>query len=136
MKKAVQKSLSTMLALLVLFSTFSFTVDKHFCGSMLVDKAIFSVAKTCGMEMDSEAMNSEDSCCTNQKIAVEGQDELKISFHSMDFDQQVFLSTFTFSYLNIFEGSPLQIIPFKNYTPPLLVADIVVLDQVFLIWFI
>ena len=133
MKKAVQKSLSTMLALLVLFSTFSFTVDKHFCGSILVDKAIFSEAKTCGMEMDSEVMNTEDSCCTNQKIALEGQDELKISFHSMDFDQQVFLSAFAFSYLDIFEGTPLQVIPFKNYSPPLLVTDIVVLDQVFLI---
>lgn len=133
MKKAVQKSLSTILALLVLFSTFSFTVDKHFCGSMLVDKAIFSEAKTCGMEMGSETTNSEDSCCTNEKTAVEGQDELKISFNSLDFDQQLFLSTLTFSYINLFDGSPIQIVPFKNYTPPLLVADIQVLDQVFLI---
>lgn len=133
MKKAVQKSLSTILALLVLFSTFSFTVDKHFCGNMLVDKAIFSEAKTCGMEMGSEATNAEDSCCTNEKTAVEGQDELKISFNSLDFDQQLFLSTLTFSYINLFDGSPIQIVPFKNYTPPLLVADIQVLDQVFLI---
>ena len=133
MKKAVQKSLSTILALLVLFSTFSFTIDKHFCGSILVDKAIFSEAKTCGMEMHSDATNSEDSCCTNEKTAVEGQDELKISFNSLDFEQQVFLSTFTFSYINLFEGTPLQVIPFKNYTPPLLVADILVLDHVFLI---
>lgn len=122
-----------MLALLVLFSTFSFTVEKHFCGSMLVDKAIFSEAKTCGMEMDSDAINSEDSCCTNEKTAVEGQDELKISFNSLDLDQQFFLSTLTFSYINLFEGSPFQIIPFKNYTPPILVSDILVLDQVFLI---
>lgn len=100
---------------------------------MLVDKAIFSEAETCGMEMDSEVINPEDSCCTNQKTAVEGQDELKINFNSLDLDQQVFLSALTFSYINLFEGSPLQVIPFKNYTPPLLVADILVLDQVFLI---
>lgn len=133
MKKAVQKSLSTTLALLVLFSTFSFTVEKHFCGSFLVDQAIFSEAKTCGMEMNSDANSSEDSCCTNQKTAVEGQDELKISFNSLGFDQQMFLSAFTFSYTNLFEGKPLQDKPFRNYTPPLLVTDILVLDQVFLI---
>lgn len=41
MKKAFQHSISVAMAFLVLFSTFSFTVDKHFCGSFLVDKAIF-----------------------------------------------------------------------------------------------
>lgn len=133
MEKALHKTISLSLALLVLMSTFSFTVDKHFCGSMLVDKAVFSEAKTCGMEMHSETASAEDSCCTNEKTAVEGQDEMKVSFHSLDFDQQVFLTSFTHSYLNLFEGSPEQVIPFKNYSPPLLVTDIQVLDQVFLI---
>lgn len=133
MKKALHKTISFSLALLVLMSTFSFTVDKHFCGSILVDKAVFSEAKTCGMEMNSETASSEDSCCTNEKTAVEGQDELKISFHSLDFEQQVFLTSFTHSYLNLFEGLPEQVIPFRHYSPPLLVTDIQVLDQVFLI---
>lgn len=124
-----------MLALLVLVSTFSFAVDKHFCGDLLVDMAIFSEAKTCGMSMhtSSETGFTEDSCCTNEKVAVEGQDELKISFDSLNFDQQVFLSSFTFSYLELFEDLPQHIIPFKEYSPPLLVSDIHVLDQVFLI---
>lgn len=100
---------------------------------MLVDQAIFSEAKTCGMEMDSNGIESEDSCCTNEKAQVEGQDELKSSFNSLDLDQQVFLSVLVFSYFNLFEGIPQEVIPFKNYTPPLLVADILVLDQSFLI---
>lgn len=133
MEKPLHKTLSFALALLVLMSTFSFTVDKHFCGSILVDKAIFSEAKTCGMDMHSEYSSAEDSCCTNEKTAVDGQDELKISFHSLDLDQQVFLTTFTHSFVNLFEGAPLEVIPFKYYSPPLLVTDIQVLDQVFLI---
>lgn len=100
---------------------------------MLVDLAVFSEAETCGMEMDSEMSSAEDSCCTNQKTAVEGQDELKISFNSLDLDQQVFLTTFTHTFINLFEGSPVEDIPFKDYSPPLLVTDIQVLDQVFLI---
>lgn len=125
-----------VLALLVLVSTFSFSVDKHFCGSILVDMAVFSKAKTCGMEMHRDmelASIEEDSCCTNEKIAVDGQDELKISFNSLDFQQQIFLTTITYSYLNLFEGLPQRIDPYRDYSPPLLVTDIQVLDQVFLI---
>ncbi|MDR5591971.1 HYC_CC_PP family protein [Christiangramia sp. SM2212] len=130
MKKAFQHIISLSMAFMVLLSTMSFTVDKHFCGSHLVDKAVFSKAKTCGMQMSA---NDESHCCTNEKISVEGQDELKISFDSFDFDQQLFITTFSFTYLNLFESLPKQSIPFKDYSPPLLVSDIQLEDQVFLI---
>jgi len=118
----------------VLFSTMSFTVDKHFCGSILIDLAIFSEAKTCGMEMNTTSgSEAEDSCCNNEKIGIEGQDQLKINFNDLDFQQHVFLSTFTYSYITLFEGSPQQVDSFKDYSPPILVTDIQILDQVFLI---
>lgn len=130
MKKVFQHIISLSMAFLVMLSTMSFTVDKHFCGSHLVDKAVFSKAKTCGMQMNAAA---ESHCCTNEKISVEGQDELKLSFDSFDFHQQLFITTFTFTYLNLFESLPKQIIPFKDYSPPLLVSDIQLEDQEFLI---
>jgi len=136
MKKGFQKSVSTALALLVLVSTFSFTVDKHFCGSFLVDQAIFSKALSCGMDMPYHSgtdLMDKDNCCRNQNISIDGQDELNISFNSMDFDQQVFITAFTFSFNNLFEGLPQQVIPYKNYTPPLIVKDIPVLNDTFLI---
>lgn len=149
MKNFCQKSGSLVMALLVLFSTMSFSVDKHFCGTEMVDFSIFSKAmtckseaKTCGVKMghkmdhkmDHEMISDEkDSCCTNQKTALNGQDELKISFHVLDFDQQLFLTTFTYSFIYIYESSSLTEISFRYYTPPLLVADIQVLDQVFII---
>ncbi len=130
MKNALRHTGSLLMAFIVLFSTFSFTVDKHFCGGHLVDKAVFSEAKTCGMQMSAA---EEDHCCTNEKISVEGQDELKLSFDSFDFHQQVFITTFTYTYFGLFESLPAQIIPFKDYSPPLLVRDIQLVDQVFLI---
>ncbi len=145
MKNYFQKTGSFAMALLVLFSTMSFSVEKHFCGSDLVDVSIFSKAKTCTSEaktcgakmdhkMDHEMISDEkDSCCTNQKTELNGQDELSISFHFLDFDQQLFLTTFVYSFIYIYESSSLTEIPFRYYTPPLLVADIQVLDQVFLI---
>lgn len=135
MIKLFQKSGALTMAFLVLFSTMSFTVDKHFCGSILVDLALFSEAEGCGMEVDAdlEKATSEDSCCKEEKVMVEGQDELKLSFSDLDFQQQVFLSSFTYSFVNLFEGLPEQVIPFKDYSPPLLVQDILLLDQTFLI---
>lgn len=136
MKKVFQKSGSLAMAFLVLFSTMSFTVEKHFCGQILVDLAVFSEAETCGMEMhipSSEEKITEDQCCKEEKILVEGQKELKLSFDQLDFPQQVFISSFAISYVNLFEGLPEQVIPFKNYSPPLLVSDIQLLSQTFLI---
>tara|TARA_R100000935_G_C2773640_1_gene138693 strand:+ start:123 stop:539 length:417 start_codon:yes stop_codon:yes gene_type:complete len=138
MKKGVQKFSSLILALLVLVSTFSFTIEKHFCGDLLVDQAVFSKVKDCGMSSHNmiDMMASEmlsDSCCTNTHLAIDGQDELKISFEKLSLDQQVFVAAFTVSYIELFESSSEQIIPFKHYSPPLLVTDIQLLDQVFLI---
>jgi len=136
MKKGFYKSVSTVLALLVLVSTFSFTVDRHYCGSFLVDQAIFSKATSCGMDIPSHSgtdLMDQDNCCSNQNISVNGQDELKISFQALDLNQQLFLTAFAYSYSNLFEGLPQQVIPFKNYSPPLIVKDIPVLNDTFLI---
>ena len=138
MKPAFRNIVSFGMALLVLASTTSITVGKHFCGDILVDLALFSEAETCGMEMPEHTRGDnhsleQDMCCSDQTIVFEGQDELKISFESLNFDQQLFLNSFTYSYLNLFEGLPQHVVPFKYYDPPLLVSDIQILDQVFII---
>lgn len=119
------------MALLVLCSTVSFTVEKHYCGDNLIDAAIFSEAKKCNENME---QTSKKSCCKDEVEVVKGQDELKFSsFEDLDFNQQFLITTFLYTYSNLFESLPKQIIPFKDYSPPNLVADIQVLDQVFLI---
>ena len=120
------------MAFLVLFSTVSFTVDKHFCGKILVDQAVFSEAKTCGMHAETSPM-AEDNCCDEEKVVVEGQKELKISFDDLDLEQQVFITALSFCYLGLFEEEPQAETPFFRYKPPLLVYDIQLLDETFLI---
>ena len=138
-KQGVHKVLSVLMALLVLFSTISFTIDKHYCGSTLVDVAIFHKAKTCGMEMQQSTANREcavtkNNCCKEEQIVIQGQDELKFStIEDLNLDQQIFAATFVYTYSNLFESLPKKIIPFKDYSPPNLITDIQVLDQVFII---
>ncbi len=124
------------MALLVLFSTFSFAVEKHYCGNHLVDSAIFSKAKKCGMETattDNTVVKIK-SCCKDEVEIIKGQDQLKLNtFNNLDFNQQFVFTAFVYSYFEFYKSLPKQIIPFKYYAPPNLVADIQVLHDVFII---
>lgn len=124
------------MALLVLFSTVSFTIEKHYCGPVLIDVAVFSEAQDCGMKMNMAASETKmkKSCCKDEVQVLHGQDELKItSFDDLDFDQQVFLTALTHTYVNLFEGLAQHIVPHQYYLPPKLIMDRQILDQVFLI---
>jgi hypothetical protein len=133
-KTFLHKFFSVALAYLVLFSTLSFTVEKHYCGDNLIDVAIFSKVDSCGMDMDTVASVSLEKkhCCKDEIQVIKGQDKLKkSSFEDLQLDQQLFLNTFFYSFVNLFEGLPELVIPHKNYSPPNLIVDIQVLDQVF-----
>ncbi|GAA4893365.1 hypothetical protein GCM10023311_17350 [Flaviramulus aquimarinus] len=131
-KQLLHKGFSSVMALLVLFSTVSFTVEKHFCGDVLVDVSVFAEAEKC--EMEALEILQKKTCCKDEIEIIEGQDELKVvSFEDLDFKKQHFIIAYTYAYLNGFEGLPKQTIPHKDYSPPNLVTDIQVLDQVFII---
>src|SRR5690606_1873256 len=126
------------LALLVLFSTMSFTVGMHYCGKTLVDYSIFDKVDTCGMETmqatgDQDCSFVVDECWKDENIIVEGQDNLKVSFDNLGFQQQVILVSYTYNFLNLSEAYLERIVPFGYYEPPLLVRDIHILDETFLI---
>lgn len=119
------------MVMLVLFSTVSFTIEKHFCGDVLVDVSYFVEAEKCAME--SMEIAQKRNCCKDEVDVVEGQDELQLESFNYFEIQPEFLTTFIYTYINLFGGLPKQVIPHKDYSPPNLVADIQVLDQVFLI---
>ncbi|MFK2819559.1 hypothetical protein U0L90_05480 [Flavobacteriaceae sp. LMIT009] len=130
------KVFSIFMAMLVMFSTVSLTVEKHYCGDTLVDVAVFEEAKKCGMESSNMPVEeiTKKSCCKDTVDLLEGQDELRVnSFDDLDYEQQLFVTTFVYSYINLFEGLPQLVVPHKDYSPPNLIVDIQVLDQVFLI---
>ena len=124
------------MAMLVMFSTVSFTVEKHYCGDMLVDVAVFEEAKKCGMETSDKLVEkiTKKTCCKDTVDLLEGQDELRVnSFDDLDFEQQLFVVSFVYSHINLFEGLPQLVVPHKDYSPPNLIVDRQLLDEVFLI---
>lgn len=126
------------MAFIVLCSTTSFAVNMHFCGDHLMDISVLGTAKSCGMETASTTTPSgcsieKSNCCSNKHLVIDGQKEIKQATDQLSFQQQLFAVTFYYTYVNLFKGLDQQIIPFKNYSPPLLVRDIQCLDETYLI---
>ena len=136
MKKAFQKIASLVMALMLLLSTVSWTVDKHLCMGRVMDVAFFSKAKDCGMEAAMAVLDDDtvkNHCCDDETFVVQGQDDLKLSFNDFNFDQQVFVSAFVLSYHTLFTDTIISSVPNEYEPPPPLLKDRVVLHEVFLI---
>ncbi|MFI0429190.1 HYC_CC_PP family protein [Mariniflexile sp. HMF6888] len=137
MQQVFHKIMSIFMSFVVLFSTMSFTIDMHYCGDTLMDTAIFHKAKTCGMEIQKTAASScsivKKGCCKEEQIVVKGQDELKIAFEKLSFDQQIFVASFVYSYVNLFEYIEEKAYTISEYPPPLIVKNIYKLDETYLI---
>ena len=130
MKQFIHKSMAVFMAAVVLMTTMSFTVDMHYCGDILVDFSFVQQVETCGMEKAQVTVScekptlSKKSCCSDEQMVKQGQD---------GFEQQVFVASFTYSYLNLFEGTATTDVPFVAYSPPFVKQDVQVLHQTFLI---
>ncbi|MFD2727356.1 HYC_CC_PP family protein [Hyunsoonleella rubra] len=137
MKQVFHKIMSFLMAFVVLFSTMSFTIDMHYCGDTLVETAVFHKAKGCGMEMQnpssSDCSVTKKNCCTDEQITIEGQDELKISFDKLTFDQQVFIASFISTYIDLFEGLNENVSSYEEYKPPLVIRQLYKIDETYLI---
>ncbi|WP_299335232.1 hypothetical protein [uncultured Psychroserpens sp.] len=137
MKQIFHKITSFLMAFVVLFSTMSFTVNMHYCGDTLVETTVFKKAKGCGVEMQNPSTDgcsiTKKNCCTDEQLVADGQDELKISFDNLTFEQQQFVASFIYSYINLFEGFDKEVSTFQQYKPPLVVRQIYKIDETYLI---
>ena len=139
MKQLIHKSMAIFMACVVLVTTMSFTVDMHYCGDTLVDFSFIQSAKTCGMEKEQSSIGCENpmltknSCCSDEQLIIEGQDDLKQNFTKLTCEQQTFIAAFTYSYINLFEGTESEEVPFEDYPRPFVKRDVQVLHQTFLI---
>lgn len=136
MKQVFHKIMSFALVFVLLFSTMSFTVNMHYCGGTLVETALLQKAKGCGMDMDNSSTEgcsiNKKNCCDDKQLSVEGQDELQLNIDKISFEQQVFLASFVYTYINLFEGLDKDV-SFEEYKPPLVIRRIYKIDETYLI---
>lgn len=133
------KILAIFLTLAVMFASSSFTVSMHFCCNELVDMAVLTKAKVCDnatkalTNSPKECSFGKKGCCDNKSIVKESSDDFQKTSFGMENQNLVFLHTFFYAYVNLFEGLEKNIVPFLNYDPPLLSKDFQVLHEVYLI---
>ena len=137
MKQVFHKAMSLAMAFVVLLSTMSFTLSMHYCGDTLVETAMFHKAEGCGMEMDNPSTEgcsiTKKNCCNDEQLVVDGQDELQLQVDKISFEQQVFIASFVYTYINLFEGLDNHISSYEEYKPPLVVRQIFKIDETYLI---
>ena len=138
MKEFSHKIFAILMSFVVLFSTSSFAITKHYCGDTLMDTAIFSKATSCGMEIENTSPSSDCAslsidCCSDQQIVKNAQDELQSSADSISFEQKVFIASFIYSYINLFEGLDKNVSTFEEYAPPVVTNQIYKIDESYLI---
>jgi len=134
MKQFSIKIASFTLAFLVLFSTFSFTVDTHYCGGFLVDVSFTGETEGCGMQMDKASETKMKNCCKDEVQEIEGQKELQIQkVASLSFKKQQFLTDFITIYKAILVKTNSNNNFYKDFSPPDIPIDYQVLYQAFLI---
>ena len=137
MRQVFHKIMSLAMAFVVLFSTMSFTVNMHYCGDTLVETAIFHKAKGCGMEMDKPSTDgcsiTKKNCCDDEQLVVDGQDELQLQVDKISFEQQVFIASFVYTFINLFEGLDKNVSSYEEYKPPLVIKQLYKIDETYLI---
>ena len=144
----------------MLFSSVGFSMDIHYCGDEIESIGFFTDAPACEMMQEKETIknhsccpnhkkketkkvkschsnNSEmkdKSCCHNEKIQLEASSEIVTHSDNVATEQV----DFTFATLFILINQDVialstQKTNFQTYLPPLLIEDVAVLHQVFII---
>lgn len=144
--------IASLLAFLMLLTSVGFAVDMHYCQGQLKSVSLFSKAKPCHEKtakapmkkcphhqkmMAQEGDSSFDikDCCSNQTFHFQFDQDQEIPtadlMLSKDSQQFIiaYLAVFLTNYFNIESDSP----SFTQYKPPLILKDIPVLIQSFLL---
>lgn len=130
------KTISIALSFLVLFSTLSLAIEKHFCGDVLVDVAVFSEVGKCAKDIveNNSADTLKTSCCKNEIDVLEGLSTTTVnSLEDIEISDKQLLFVYCFTSLSSIEYLPKLVIPHKNYSPPILVEDLQVFNETYLI---
>ena len=138
-----------ILALMVLVSSMSYTIDFHYCQGQLKSFSIFGKAKNChemaskmpschhkkkNLENSLSCSEGENNCCNNETAHFESDfDEKILNIDYLNLECQFFVVANTNSSFKDFLGESEDEIPFAHYKPPLIQKDIPVLFETFLL---
>lgn len=137
--KVLSQIFSFLLAVVVLYSTTTITLHKHYCGKNLVKTSINIENKGCKKHVDTHKKTCCDlfkrNCCDDEQLVFEGIDHLQLEkySHELAFVYQIVLPQLHFAEISIVEYLKYEKQPYLYYKPPSIVQPIYLLDEVYLI---
>lgn len=140
MKEFIHKITSSILALIVLLSSFSFTINKHICGGEVANTTFFISADNCGMDMNicerdlsiqAESRIQKEPCCKDVSELIQGNDNnQQAQEFQLNVPQMQFITAFVYTYILPFLEER-TISSYSMYEPPSVYKNILTLFQVF-----
>lgn len=142
-KVMTYKIVSIFSALLVVLSSLSFSIDRHYCENQLKSISLTGEAKSCLQSSKHkhchskvhDSTNHKKGCCENHRVTIESEvDQIAVDVQALDdtglgfYVHAVDLQEYIFN--NVPAGH--LILSWQYYKPPILSRDIVVLTQSFL----
>ena len=133
---SAQKLFSITLALLVLLSAFTFSVETRQCSFKLSDSITVSKTKPCCTHLlDSSYELLEKDCCTGKIISVDGLNKVELFSSSSELPRQTLFEYFLRleSLLNFNNLQTTQSDIYTQYNPPSIIFERQIEYQSFLI---
>lgn len=138
MKNVVHKIIALFMTTILLVSTSSFSVYKHFCDDNLVEISRYTQTdECCDVEIKHKIIStlnfSEKDCCkseteVNTQLTFENVKPLKLNKN-----QLIFITSFYDSFIDKLEGFTAKKDYYNNFSPPLIVCNKQIQFQTFLI---
>jgi hypothetical protein len=138
--KMLKPIVSSLLAMLVLVSASSFTVNMHYCGGQIQSISLIEDADACPMEVQLPPCHrkmqiKKSGCCEDKHVAFEGKDfNAKVHDFSLLYWQAINSVGSLPVIMEVIQVR--EALAFSNhlpYKPPIVERDIPVLKQSFLI---
>lgn len=132
----LHKFFSSVLALFVLISAFSFRVETRQCSVKSLDTIVASKVKSCCNPLiDSPFAGLENACCKGKVVSIDGLSQVELILASSDLPTLSVFDGFLKSYssTNFVDFQSSQSVSHPKYTPPDLVYKLQVEYQAFLI---
>ena len=76
---------------------------------------------------------TESTNIYNEQVLIDGQDEVQLQVDKISFNQELFIASFIYTYINLFENLENNVSSFEEYEPPLVIKEIFKIDETYLI---
>ncbi len=132
---SAHKLFSISLALLVLLSAFTFSVETRQCSFNLLDSVVSNIKPCCTHLPDSTYERLEKDCCTGKVISVDGLNKVELFSSSSELPRQTLFEYFIRleSLLNFNNLQTSQSDIHTHYNPPSIIFERQIEYQSFLI---